>query len=142
MVNPGVRKAKVGILVVVILMFSIVIFVSSLFWLVVYGPWNENRSFNQLSSTNIDIKTNVFDKYEPKSIEEALIDLRKENCRVYSRQVAQRDRKMVYVCYNGFKEEALKNSIVTLSKGISGRSILLVVERDIIWAWTPYAVDY
>jgi hypothetical protein len=142
MPNHRLRKAKVGVLVVVILMFSIVLFVGSLFWLVVYGPWNENQGSNQVFTSNVKDETTIMDNYEPKSIEEALIDLREANCRVYSRQVDQRDRRMVYVCYNDFREYAIMNSIVTLSKSISGRSILLVVERDIIWVWTPYAVDY
>jgi len=143
------RSGQVGILATLILMFSIVMFVSTLFWLITDAGflWGAPGSSLFKPETMPDDISTIPNNYneslseEPEivenlSLEEALSDLLRDGCRiVYVKATVYLDDPQ-YVSYNEFKLKALEGQIVVASPSDSG-TFLLVQIKGTQWVWVP-----
>jgi hypothetical protein len=142
-------RSGVGILVSIILMFSIVMFVSSLFWIItdsgfLFGA-PESSLFKPATAAN-DIPTkpnnnteSLNEKHEivkNLSLEEALSDLISDGCRIVNvKSIVYLDNPQI-VSYKEFKLKALESQIVVASPSDSGTFLLVQIE-SIQWVWIP-----
>ena len=143
------RSGQVGILATLMLMFSIVMFVGTLFWLITDAGflWGAPGSSLFKPETMPDDISTIPNNYneslseEPEivenlSLEEALSDLLRDGCRiVYVKGKVYLDNPQ-YVSYNEFKLIALESQIVVASPSDSG-TFLLVQIKSIQWVWIP-----
>ena len=142
-------RAGVGITATLILMFSIVMFVGSLFWLItdagfLFGAPGTRLIQPSTVPDEIPTKPNNYNESlseEPEivenlSLEEAHSDLLRDGCRiVYVKGKVYLDNPQ-YVSYNEFKIKALESQIVVASPSDSG-TFLLVQIKSIQWVWIP-----
>lgn len=135
MAGLGSRKAKVGISVSVLLMFCIVMFIGSLFYLTLNGPWNmENENEQIPPSLPIEYASDPED--EPDSIENALLNLCNAGCTVVSSSIDFNEYDMKSLSFHDFKDIVLKNQIVILAE-IDDETLLLVFKSGHLWYWKP-----
>ena len=132
------RSGKIGLIAMIILMFSIVLFVGSLFWLYITGPWtgamdkffqpvSNNPSTNQISNYTIV-------QYENITFTDAIIDLQNSGINVISYNKTMDLKKARYYDYSDFKTLAIKNNLVIII-GNDGGCLLTYEEKDkILWA--------
>lgn len=143
------RSGQVGILATLILMFSIVMFVSTLFWLITDAGflWGAPGSSLFKPGTMPDDISTIPNNYneslseEPEivenlSLEEALSDLLRDGCRIVNVKTKVYLDDPQYVSYNEFKLKALESQIVVASPSDSG-TFLLVQIKSIQWVWIP-----
>ena len=131
------RKARIGLIAIVMLMLAIVLLLISLFWLTAFGPWSKNPS---------DTPTQVNEKEETPissapidniTIEEAILELKKAGCTVttYEKTIYLRDAKRLN--YYEFREKAIINGLVIILPNESGDYQLLVTDNVNEWVYRP-----
>jgi hypothetical protein len=132
------RKAKVSIAVVLVLMFSIVMFISSLFWLTVHGPWEDNSPFMP-RSTSVSYKgaSASFQEYDAPRMKELMFELSEANVTIVFYDMDFSKHRALYLNYINFKEKALENKLVICSQIETGELVLLVLENSKLWLWKP-----
>lgn len=132
------RKAGTGVFAVVLLMFSIVMFAGSLFYLVYLNPLNINmeQPSNTVKISDVE-ETRVSLIVENKSLQEAINELKNEGCTFVSVSTPVYLVDPQYLNYNDFKLKALETKIVVISPSDTG-IFLLVQNGDIQIIWTPY----
>ena len=143
------RSGQVGILATLILMFSIVMFVSTLFWLITDAGFLLGAPGTSLfkPETNPDDISTIPNNYneslseEPEivenlSLEEALSDLLRDGCHIVNVKTKVYLDNPQYVSYKEFKLKALESQMVVASPSDSG-TFLLVQIKSIQWVWVP-----
>ena len=132
----GKRDAKADILVTIILMISVVLFVGSLYWLYLYGPFQGYKEFTGIikSKTNDTVITVNYE--EPKSIEEAVSILHNENYTIISYEIDLEDRSLTLLNFVDFKEKTV-NKIVILTDLNRFEKGLFIIDKNMIWLWKP-----
>jgi hypothetical protein len=131
------RKARVGEVTMIILLFSIVFFVGSIFYLVYYDPWN--FSLKQPSKTvTISYIEELTEPtiIENKRLEEAINELKHDGCTFVSLKAKLYLDNPHYLGYNDFKLKALETKLVIISPSNSGY-ILVVQKEGVQWIWVP-----
>jgi len=143
------RSGQVGILATLILMFSIVMFVSTLFWLITDAGFLLGAPGTSLfkpgtKPDDISTKPNNYNESlseEPEivenlSLEEALSDLLRDGCHIVNVKTKVYLDNPQYVSYKEFKLKALESQMVVASPSDSG-TFLLVQIKSIQWVWVP-----
>ena len=131
------RKPGTSLVATIILMFSIVLFIGSIFYLVYLNPLN----FSTEQSPNI-VKTSYKEESpEPiiinnKSLEEAISELKHDGCTFVSVSAPVYLDDPQYLNYNDFHLKALETKMVVMSP--KGSSIILLVQNEgVQWIWVP-----
>ena len=139
-------RSGVGILVSIVLMFSIVMFVSSLFFLIIdsgflFGApgsslFKPSTAANDIPNNNTESLNEKHEIVENLSLDEALIDLISDGCRIVNlKSIVYLDNPQI-VSYREFKLKALESQIVVSSPSDSGIFLLVQIE-SIQWVWIP-----
>jgi hypothetical protein len=131
----GSRKAKVGISVSILLMFCIVMFIGSLFYLTIDGPWNLGNEIEHIPPT-LPIEYTSDPEDEPDSVENALLDLCDAGCTIVSSSINFNEYDVKSSSFHEFKDKVLKNRIVILAE-IKDETLLLVLQNGQLWYWKP-----
>lgn len=137
------RKGRVSIYATLALMGSVVLFISSLFWLTTNGPWNNEVIFGdpEYITTSNPIANNETESQNEHqtdyNLTEAVADLEKAGCvfTVYNGDYTE--ASITRLEYNAFKEEAVKRKIVFLTNRKEGTTVLLVEKNGQIFEWSP-----
>ena len=143
------RSGQVGILATLILMFSIVMFVSTLFWLItdagfllgapgtsLFKPGTKPDDISTIPNNYNESLSEEPEIVENLSLEEALSDLLRDGCRVVNVETKVYLNNPQNVSYKEFKSKALESQIVVASPSDSG-TFLLVQIKSIQWVWVP-----
>ena len=143
------RSGQVGILATLILMFSIVMFVSTLFWLItdagfllgapgtsLFKPGTKPDDISTIPNNYNESLSEEPEIVENLSLEEAHSDLLRDGCRIVNVETKVYLDNPQYVSYNEFKLIALESQIVVASPSDSG-TFLLVQIKSIQWVWIP-----
>jgi len=139
----GYRDGRVGILATLVLLASIVIFIGSLFWLTVNGPWGGGSLFgNDLfkpagMTVEEPEKQTLIETEHEWNISEAIDDLISSGCVFieYSNEYSVSDTTPLE--YEQFKEEAIDRKIVYKTVDSWDAPVLLVMRNGKIFEWTP-----
>lgn len=134
----GKREGKIGYFATLILMFSIVLFLGSLFWLVVNGPWNINGS-NLFHTTKMDEKMNESEQNTlTMNIEDAIQDLEESGCILIHYEKEINLRGVNRLNYIDFKGEAIKTGIVLIISNEEAKPTLLFIQSNHMKSfWEP-----
>ena len=143
------RSGRVGILATLILMFSIVMFVSSLFWFItdagfllrtpgtsLIKPETMPDDISTKPNNNLESLSEEPEIVENISLEEAINDLLRDGCRIVNVKTKVYLENPQNVSYKEFKSKALESQIVVVSPSDSG-TFLLVQIKSIQWVWIP-----
>jgi hypothetical protein len=135
----GTRKGGAGILASIILMVSLVLFISSLFYLTTYNPWSNNPSFGgeKIVTTISDKQPDTSQIVQEMNITMAVYDLEKAGCvfTVYTGEYdASKVNRLEYIV---FREEAINRKIVYIGEGEQEKTILLVEKKGKLFEWSP-----
>ena len=133
------RYGKTGVLVTLILMFSLVIFVSSLFWLAIQGPWSESfentvfksspsRQQKQIEMLNI--------RYNEYNFTHAVEDLKNAGCTVEESTENYPDWT-THLEYTLFRKEAIKQKRVLIVEKRPETYVLIVISSGKAYEWSP-----
>jgi len=139
----GYRDGRVGILATLVLLASIVLFIGSLFWLTLNGPWGGGSLFgNDLfkpAGMNVEEpKTQTLIETEHEmNITEAIKDLTSSGC-VFTEYKQENSRsETIPLEYQQFKEAAIDRKIVYKAVDSWDAQVLLVIIKGKIYEWTP-----
>ena len=142
MPNLNKRMAKMGTIVAVILLFSIVMFMSSLFWLTINGPWNgelgQTQLFTPAKSPPLSIDSTISNITETDpSLIVAITILKKEGCYLapYDKYVNVNDAECLK--FTEFKEKALKKGVILIIPDDTGEVNLLILDKNAKYIWKP-----
>ena len=129
-------KGRIGVSGIILVMVCICVFVGSLFYLTLNGPWRSNTLFPMypVGNTNYD-KSTELDNYQP-NLDEVITELKKEGCIItsYNKQIDLSGA--VRLQYHEFKEKAVKHGLVFIISDKNGDASLLVSDK-VKWLWTP-----
>jgi hypothetical protein len=119
-------------------MFSLVMFITSLFWLTVQGPWDSDSPFAP-RPTNVNYKgaSATFQEYDSPRMKELMFELSEANCTIVFYDMDFSRHRIRYLNYIDFTEKALENKIVFCSQIETGELVLLVLEDGNLWLWKP-----
>ena len=131
------RKAGTNVIATIVLLFSIVLFVGSVFYLIYINPLNLTPE----QSPKIVTINDKEESPEPiivenKSLQEAISELKHEGCTLVSVKAPIYLNNPQYLGYNGFKLKALETKRVFMSPSDSG-IILLAQNEGVQWIWVP-----
>lgn len=135
-----IRSGKVGLTATVILMLSIVLFIGSLFWLYVNGPWSGsgNNLFNPASNkppseTEKNTGTPII---ETVSLSDAIDELEEAgvSCIVFNEDIDTQTAQ--HVNYQDFKELAIEKKLVLIIS-IDDNECLLTYQNKNKIIWKP-----
>ena len=136
------RKAGTGVIAALVLMFSITLFVGSIFYLAYYNPLTFNMG-QPSKTTTINNKEETPEPviienttHKNVTLEEAISELKHGGCKVVSVKAPVYLGNPQYLSYNDFKLKALEAKVVIMSPSDSG-IFLLVQKEDIQWVWIP-----
>ena len=143
------RSGQVGILATLILMFSIVMFVSTLFWLItdagfllgapgtsLFKPGTKPDDISTIPNNYNESLSEEPEIVENLSLEEALSDLLRDGCRIVNVETKVYLNNPQNVSYKEFKLKALESQIVVVSPSDFG-TFLLVQIKSVQWVWVP-----
>ena len=116
-------------------MFSSVLFMVSLFWLALNGPWG-NKSTMETLLTSFEEKEVSID-HAPKTINEALDDLRSIDCQIVSYWKEIELEKTTRLSYTEFKKVAIKTKLVFTISNYVDTPILMVIYNKMHYTWYP-----
>ena len=129
------RNARIGVSGVVIVLFCIVAFVGSLFYLTFNGPWGSNTLFpiQQTSYSDLPISTEKNDNQI--TIDDAIKDLKKEKCTIvyYNNTDLSLATRLQYT---EFKEKAVKKGLIFIVPNEIDDVILMVRDKQGQWIWS------
>ena len=137
----GYRSGRVGVLATLVLLFSIVLFVGSLFWLSVNGPWGGGQIFgddlfkpaSMTEEQNDETLQNTTDTFW--NITMAMADLQSSGC-VFTEYTSEYTGDTIQLDYDEFKAKAIKRKIV-FTEEIPESPILLVSDTGNLYEWRP-----
>lgn len=127
------KKNNSHILASLLLMACIVLFVGSLYYLVIKGPWMIDSSYN-VETVSIPKKV-VASLDEPNSLGEALNILFEKDCTIVSFEINNK-YEINEVGFQIFLEKAVKNHVVIVST-LNEEAILSVIDNGKLWVWHP-----
>jgi hypothetical protein len=130
------KRAGEGILIDVIVLLSLVICFGSLYGFVKYNQNRDQRLESTPNNVNEPLIVEEPGIEEIFSLAEAIIDLRKEGCRIVNVKAEVYLDNPQYVSYKEFKSKALESQIVVVSLSDSS-TILLVQIKSVQWVWIP-----
>ena len=137
--KPLNRSGKIGSISMVILMFSIVLFIGSLFWLYINGPWNgaEGKFFQQITNnaSQEQVTKNSIGQNENISMNDAILDLQLSGITIINYNNTITLKKPRYCEYSSFKILAIERSLVIIINN-EGGCLLTYGEKDQI-VWIP-----
>ena len=138
------RKGQTGILVTVLVLFSIVLFIGSLFWLSVTGPWGEGSIFGDdlfkpasMSDDTGDQTQIIVETEHAVNMSEAMDDLAKAGCVFTEYKGEYSARDTISLDYDVFKEEAIERKLVFTAMKSLDTPVLLITKNDKIYGWSP-----
>jgi hypothetical protein len=142
MLIPGYRKGRVGIVATLMVMFSMVLFIGSLFWLTTNGPWGGGSLFGDdlfkpVSMSSEKEPENQSISVTKMNITEAMEDLTNSGCVFTEYTKSYSEAETIKLDYQQFKNEAVDRKIVFSAKNTSERTVLLVVKNGHIYEWSP-----
>jgi len=137
----GYRSGRVGVLATLVLLFSIVLFVGSLFWLSVNGPWGGGQIFgddlfkpaSMTEEQNDETLQNTTDTFW--NITMAMDDLQSSGC-VFTEYTSEYTGDTIQLDYEEFKAKAIKRKIV-FTEETPESPILLVSDTGKLYEWRP-----
>lgn len=137
----GYRSGRVGVLATLVLLFSIVLFVGSLFWLSVNGPWGGGQIFgddlfkpaSMTEEQNDETLQNTTDTFW--NITMAMDDLQSSGC-VFTEYTSEYTGDTIQLDYDEFKAKAIKRKIV-FTEETPESPILLVSDTGNLYEWRP-----
>jgi len=137
----GYRSGRVGVLATLVLLFSIVLFVGSLFWLSVNGPWGGGQIFgddlfkpaSMTEEQNDETLQNTTDTFW--NITMAMDDLQSSGC-VFTEYTSEYTGDTIQLDYEEFKAKAIKRKIV-FTEETPESPILLVSDTGNLYEWRP-----
>lgn len=137
----GYRSGRVGVLATLVLLFSIVLFVGSLFWLSVNGPGGGGQIFgddlfkpaSMTEEQNDETLQNTTDTFW--NITMAMDDLQSSGC-VFTEYTSEYTGDTVQLDYEEFKAKAIKRKIV-FTEETPESPILLVSDTGNLYEWRP-----
>jgi len=137
------RNGRVGVLATLLLLFSLVLFIGSLFWLSVNGPWGGGSLlgdgfFKPASMLKQDEGTSTpIETEEEINLTEAIEDLSESGCVFieYSGEYSEGDT--IRLSYQQFREEAIDRKIVQKAETPQEATVLLVTRNGKIYGWSP-----
>lgn len=133
------RKGRAGIFSTLILMISVVLFTSSLFWLTTNGPWNNDPIARgpEFITTSNPVENNETESVHEYNLTEAVADLEQSGCvfTVYNKDYTE--VSVTRIEYNAFKKEAVNRKVVFLATGKESITVLLVEKNGLIYEWSP-----
>ena len=139
----GYRDGRVGILATLVLLVSAVIFIGSLFWLTLNGPWSGgslfgNDLFKPAGMTVQEPETQTLIETEHEwNISEAIEDLTSSGCVFTEYKQVYLSSETIPLEYEQFKEEAIDRKIVYKTVDSWEAPVLLVINNGKIYEWTP-----
>jgi len=139
----GYRDGRVGILATLVLLASIVVFIGSLFWLTVNGPWGGGSLFGDnlfkpagMTVQEPETQTLIETEHEW-NISEAIEDLTSFGCVFTEYKQVYSSSETIPLEYKQFKEEAIDRKIVYKTVDSWEAPVLLVINNGKIYEWTP-----
>jgi len=137
----GYRSGRVGVLATLVLLFSVVLFVGSLFWLSVNGPWGGGQIFgddlfkpaSMTEEQNDETLQNTTDTFW--NITMAMDDLQSSGC-VFTEYTSEYTGDTIQLDYEEFKAKAIKRKIV-FTEETPESPILLVSDTGNLYEWRP-----
>jgi len=132
-----IRKARIGVTGMLLVMLCIIVFVGSLFYLALNGPWGSNTLFPIQFTSNTVLHSSPELDSNPINLDEAIKQLKKEGCIIasYSKNIDLSDA--VRLQYHVFKERAVENGLVLVMPDELGDIILVVRDKKGQWVWGP-----
>ena len=139
----GYRDGRVGILATLVLLLSAVIFIGSLFWLTLNGPWGGGSLFGNdlfkpagMTEQEPETQTIIVTEHEM-NISEAIDDLTSSGC-VFTEYLKEYSRsETTPLEYEQFKEESIERKLVYKTVDSWDAPVLLVLRNGKIYEWTP-----
>ena len=132
------RKGQVGIFATIILMVSIVLFISSLFYLTTYNPWSSDSTYGREKyvSTSVSDKETETHQLDQKELNltMAVADLEKEGCVFTVFPGEYTESNVIRLEYYKFKEEAVNRKIVFFAEE-KDIMILLIEKKGQLYKW-------
>lgn len=132
------RKGRVGIFATIVLMVSVVLFISSLFYLTTNNPWSngsvfEGEKYVTKSISDKQIETQQLDQQEM-NLTMAVADLERAGCvfTVYSGEYTGTKLE-----YSIFREEAINRKIVYIAERDQYTTVLLIEKKGQLFEWCP-----
>ena len=135
------RKGRVGIFATIVLMVSVVLFISSLFYLTTYNPWSSGSTFGgeKFVATSISDKQPETQQLDVQGLNltMAVADLERAGCvfTVYNGEYTA--SSVIKLEYYKFREEAINRKIVYIAEGEPETTILLIEKKGKIFEWSP-----
>jgi hypothetical protein len=133
------RSGRVGILATIVLMVSVVLFISSLFYLTTNNPWNKGSILEEekyLTKSVSDKESE--DPYQQElNLTMAVADLEKAGC-VFTVYIGEYNEiSGTKIEYSVFKEEAIKRKIVYIAEKDKDITVLLIEKKGRLYEWSP-----
>ena len=130
-----VKKRAGNGIAIIILLFSIVLCIGSVYWFVLNNQ-NRDQPLEFKPNNHTESLSEEPEIVENLSLSEAFSDLLRDGCRiVYVKGKVYLDNPQ-YVSYKEFKLKALESQIVVASHSDSG-TFLLVQIKSTQWVWIP-----
>jgi hypothetical protein len=137
------RNGRVGVLASVILLMSIVLFIGSIYWLVINGPWGVGSLFGKdlfkpasMSNEKTEINTDIVQNAQP-NISEAVNELEQQGCVFTKYNGEYSSLNPVQLNYSDFKELAIDRKLVFTVEINQDNVVLLVIKKDVAYEWGP-----
>jgi len=136
MANDTGKSSNIHIPVTLLLMVSVVMFIGSLYYLVVEGPWIFSpKTDQQPVSLPITQQTSVLIE-EPQSLGEALEILFKKEYTIVSFDIDTTKYNIKQISFYVLTEKATKTQVVIVTT-INEKAVLSVLENGCLWIWSP-----
>ncbi len=138
----GYRSGRVGVLATLVLLLSIVLFIGSLFWLSVNGPWGGGSLFGDdlfkpaslTPEEKDEVTVNTTDN--GMNITTVIDDLKANGCVFTDYSGTYQADQTIQITYEEFKEKAVNRKIVFTAE-TTETTILLVTENEKLYEWRP-----
>ena len=137
------RNGRVGVLASVILLMSIVLFIGSIYWLTLNGPWGGGSLFGKdlfkpasMPNEKPEIKTDTVQDAQL-NITEAVHELEQLGCVFTEYSGKYSSLNPVQLSYSDFKELAIDRKIVFTVENDQDTVVLLVIKNDVAYEWGP-----
>ena len=131
------KRAGTGVLTYIILMFSLVISIGSIYFFTLHNPINSrDESFKYTTISDNEQVIEDLERKEGFTFVEAILDLKKEGCHI----VYVKDKMSLNdpnnINFNEFKSKALVTKTVVVTPSDSGNLLLVQIKKE-QWVWTP-----
>ncbi len=137
------RNGRVGILATVILLMSIVLFIGSIYYLTLNGPWGGGSLFGKdlfkpasMSNEKTEIKTDIVPDVRL-NITEAIHELTGLGCVFTEYNGQYSGLETIKLEYQNFKKVAVDRKIVFTIEKDQDTIVLLVIKNNVMYEWGP-----